>query len=60
VIRLLLVGWLIPAGAGVSTSKIREVAMKRDKLILDEREKQASIVPPAPEVEPMALPPTEC
>ena len=30
-----------------------------DKLILDEREKQATIVPAAPEVEPLALPPAE-
>ena len=29
------------------------------KLILDEREKQAAIVPAAGEVEPFALPPTE-
>ena len=34
-------------------------AMKRDKLILDEREKQAAIVPTAPEAEPLALPPAE-
>jgi DNA-directed RNA polymerase subunit beta' len=40
-------------------AKIREVAVKRDKLILDEREKQAAIVPAAPEVEPLALPPVE-
>jgi len=38
-------------------AKIREVAVKRDKLILDEREKQAAIVPTAPEAEPLALPP---
>jgi DNA-directed RNA polymerase subunit beta' len=54
-----IVGRLIPAGTGASMSKIREVAMKRDKLILDEREKQAAIVPAAPEVEPLALPPAE-
>jgi DNA-directed RNA polymerase subunit beta' len=40
-------------------ARIREVAMKRDKLILDEREKQAAIVPSAPETEPLALPPAE-
>jgi DNA-directed RNA polymerase subunit beta' len=41
-------------------AKIREVAVKRDKLILDEREKQsAAIVPTAPEAEPLALPPAE-
>src|SRR5258706_469609 len=52
-----IVGRLIPAGTGASMAKIREVAVKRDKLILDEREKQAAIVPAAPEVEPLALPP---
>ena len=40
-------------------AKIREVAMKRDKLILDEREKQAAVVSPAPEAELPALPPAE-
>ena len=54
-----IVGRLIPAGTGASMAKIREVAMKRDKLILDERERQAAIVPAAPEVEPLALPPAE-
>ena len=37
-----IVGRLIPAGTGASMAKIREVAMKRDKMILDEREKQAA------------------
>ena len=54
-----IVGRLIPAGTGASMAKIREVAAERDKLILDEREKQAAIVPAAPEVEPLALPPAE-
>src|SRR6187397_2280108 len=54
-----IVGRLIPAGTGASMAKIREVAVKRDKLILDEREKQAAIVPTAPEAEPLALPPAE-
>ena len=54
-----IVGRLIPAGTGASMAKIREVAVKRDKLILDEREKQATIVPAAPEAEPLALPPAE-
>ena len=40
-------------------ARMREVAAERDKLILDEREKQAAIVPAAPEVEPLALPPAE-
>jgi DNA-directed RNA polymerase subunit beta' len=54
-----IVGRLIPAGTGASMAKIREVAVKRDKLILDEREKQSAIVPSAPEPEPLALPPAE-
>ncbi|MBN9601601.1 MAG: DNA-directed RNA polymerase subunit beta' [Afipia felis] len=56
-----IVGRLIPAGTGASMAKIREVATKRDKLILDEREKQAAIATPpaAPESEPLALPPVE-
>jgi DNA-directed RNA polymerase subunit beta' len=54
-----IVGRLIPAGTGASMARIREVAVKRDKLILDEREKQAAIVPSAPEAEPLALPPAE-
>ena len=37
-----IVGRLIPAGTGASMSKIREVAMKRDKLIVDERERIAA------------------
>ncbi|MEH2514078.1 DNA-directed RNA polymerase subunit beta' [Nitrobacteraceae bacterium AZCC 1564] len=54
-----IVGRLIPAGTGASMAKIREVASKRDRLILDEREKQGAIVPNAPETEPLALPPAE-
>jgi DNA-directed RNA polymerase subunit beta' len=54
-----IVGRLIPAGTGASMAKIREVAAKRDRLILDEREKQAAIVPTAPDTEPLALPPAE-
>jgi DNA-directed RNA polymerase subunit beta' len=53
---------LIPAGTGASMARIREVAVKRDKLILDEREKQAAIVPahqPEPQPQPLALPPAE-
>jgi DNA-directed RNA polymerase subunit beta' len=53
-----IVGRLIPAGTGASMAKIREVAVKRDKMILDERERQATIVPEAPEPELLALPPS--
>ncbi|MGE3150756.1 MAG: DNA-directed RNA polymerase subunit beta', partial [Pseudorhodoplanes sp.] len=37
-----IVGRLIPAGTGAMMSKVREVAAKRDALILDEREKEAA------------------
>ena len=51
-----IVGRLIPAGTGASMSKIREVAIKRDRLILDERAKQSSVAPAAATEEPLALP----
>jgi DNA-directed RNA polymerase subunit beta' len=54
-----IVGRLIPAGTGASMAKIREVATKRDKMILDERERQSAVVSSAPEAEPLALPPAE-
>ena len=38
-----IVGRLIPAGTGAMMNKIREVAVKRDALILAEREKEAAI-----------------
>jgi DNA-directed RNA polymerase subunit beta' len=37
-----IVGRLIPAGTGAMMSELREVATKRDALILDEREKEAA------------------
>ena len=37
-----IVGRLIPAGTGAMMSRLREVAVKRDRLILDEREKEAA------------------
>ncbi len=37
-----IVGRLIPAGTGAMMNQLREVATKRDKLILDEREKDAA------------------
>ncbi|MCX7306412.1 MAG: DNA-directed RNA polymerase subunit beta', partial [Afipia sp.] len=36
-----IVGRLIPAGTGAMMNQLREVASKRDKLILDEREREA-------------------
>lgn len=54
-----IVGRLIPAGTGAAMSKIREVATKRDQLILDERQKQEAIAAEAPASEPVALPPAE-
>ena len=35
-----IVGRLIPAGTGAVMNGLREVATKRDQLILDEREKE--------------------
>src|SRR6202012_2236245 len=37
-----IVGRLIPAGTGAMMNKIREIAVKRDQLILDEREREAA------------------
>jgi DNA-directed RNA polymerase subunit beta' len=37
-----IVGRLIPAGTGATMNQLREVAVKRDALILDEREKDAA------------------
>ncbi|HEX9324584.1 MAG TPA: DNA-directed RNA polymerase subunit beta' [Xanthobacteraceae bacterium] len=37
-----IVGRLIPAGTGAMMGQVREVAVKRDALILEEREKQAA------------------
>ena len=37
-----IVGRLIPAGTGAMMSSLREIATKRDALILDEREKEAA------------------
>ena len=37
-----IVGRLIPAGTGAMMGELREVATKRDTLILDEREKEAA------------------
>jgi DNA-directed RNA polymerase subunit beta' len=58
-----IVGRLIPAGTGAMMGKLREVAGKRDQLILDEREKEAAkaaeaVQAPAAEPAP-ALPAAE-
>ena len=37
-----IVGRLIPAGTGATMNELREVAVKRDALILEEREKEAA------------------
>ena len=37
-----IVGRLIPAGTGAMMSSLREIATKRDALILEEREKEAA------------------
>jgi DNA-directed RNA polymerase subunit beta' len=51
-----IVGRLIPAGTGAMMNKLREVAVKRDQLILAEREKEAAAKAAA---EPAALPAAE-
>jgi DNA-directed RNA polymerase subunit beta' len=38
-----IVGRLIPAGTGAMMNQLREVATKRDQLILDEREREAAL-----------------
>src|SRR6201997_4653719 len=53
-----IVGRLIPAGTGAMMNRIREVAIKRDALILAEREKEAAVKAEAA-VEPAALPAAE-
>ena len=55
-----IVGRLIPAGTGAMMSRLREVAVKRDRLILDEREREAAAkvaaATPAPEVPALPQP----
>jgi DNA-directed RNA polymerase subunit beta' len=53
-----IVGRLIPAGTGAMMNRLREVAIKRDKLILAEREKEAAKAAEAAQ-EPAALPAAE-
>jgi DNA-directed RNA polymerase subunit beta' len=49
-----IVGRLIPAGTGAMMNEVREVATKRDSLILEEREKQST-----EKTEPVQLPAAE-
>jgi DNA-directed RNA polymerase subunit beta' len=53
-----IVGRLIPAGTGAMMNRLREVAVKRDSLIVAEREKDA-LARQAAAVEVPALPPAE-
>ena len=53
-----IVGRLIPAGTGAQMNRIREIAIKRDQLILAEREREAAIKAEAT-AEPAALPAAE-
>jgi DNA-directed RNA polymerase subunit beta' len=53
-----IVGRLIPAGTGAMMNRLREVAVKRDQLILAEREKEAAKAAEAAQ-EPAALPAAE-
>ena len=55
-----IVGRLIPAGTGAMMNELREVAGKRDALILEEREKEAAAKAAAAEApEPAQLPAAE-
>jgi DNA-directed RNA polymerase subunit beta' len=54
-----IVGRLIPAGTGAMMNRLREVAIKRDQLILAEREKEAAAKAAAAAAEPAALPAAE-
>jgi len=51
-----IVGRLIPAGTGAEMNKLREVALKRDALILEEREREAA---EKPAEQPVPLPAAE-
>jgi DNA-directed RNA polymerase subunit beta' len=53
-----IVGRLIPAGTGAMMNELREVATKRDALILEEREREAAKAAAKPEEQP-ALPAAE-
>ncbi|MCC6889176.1 MAG: DNA-directed RNA polymerase subunit beta', partial [Hyphomicrobiales bacterium] len=53
-----IVGRLIPAGTGAMMNRLREVAVKRDALILEQRAKEAAAKAEAAKAaEPAALPP---
>jgi DNA-directed RNA polymerase subunit beta' len=55
-----IVGRLIPAGTGAMMNKVREIAVKRDQLILAEREKEKEAAIKAEALaEPAALPAAE-
>jgi DNA-directed RNA polymerase subunit beta' len=59
-----IVGRLIPAGTGAMMNQLREVATKRDTLILEEREREAAKAAEAAQAaaqqpEPAALPAAE-
>ena len=54
-----IVGRLIPAGTGAMMNSLREVATKRDALILEEREKDAAKAAAAAPAEAPALPAAE-
>jgi DNA-directed RNA polymerase subunit beta' len=54
-----IVGRLIPAGTGAMMNTLREVAGKRDRMILAEREKEEAAKAAAAAAEPAALPAAE-
>jgi DNA-directed RNA polymerase subunit beta' len=49
-----IVGRLIPAGTGAQMNRLREIAVKRDDLILEEREKESAVAAQLPEALPAA------
>jgi DNA-directed RNA polymerase subunit beta' len=51
-----IVGRLIPAGTGAMMNELREVATKRDQLILEEREREQAVKSAA---QPAQLPAAE-
>jgi len=54
-----IVGRLIPAGTGAQSARIREIAKRRDDLILQQKQAEASAPVAAPAEEVVALPAAE-
>jgi DNA-directed RNA polymerase subunit beta' len=54
-----IVGRLIPAGTGAQMARLREIAKRRDDLILQQKQDSAAVAAPAAEAEAVALPAAE-